>query len=108
MARAAWWLEQDPDERIVRWGWTLWVTWGVIGGALVLNDIRAGTGALSLVLVALFWGVWLLWATYRFVRAWWRWQYEAARAEWNGTYYEFDGRQIRILMQGDAIWIAAA
>ena len=84
-----------------------WLAWGVIGGALFLNDLRAGTGALSLVLVAPFWGMWLLWPTYRFLRAWWRWQYEGAWAESNGAYYEFDGRQIRIVMQGDSIWIAA-
>ena len=107
MTRATSWLEQDPDERIVRWGWWIWVAWGVMGGALFLNDVKAGTGALSLVLVAPFWGMWLLWPTYRAARRWWRWQYEGAWAEWNGTYYEFDGRQVRILMQGDLIWIAA-
>ena len=107
MARTTWWLEHDPDERVVRWGWTLWVAWGVIGGALFLSDVKAGTGALSLVLVAPFWGVWLLWPTYRFVRLWWRWQYKGGWGEWNGTYYEFDGRQIRIFMDGDSIWIAA-
>ena len=69
MARAASWLEQDPDERIVRWGWMIWVAWGVIGGALFLNDVKGGTGALSLILVAPFWGMWLLWPTYRFIRA---------------------------------------
>ena len=107
MARAASWLHQDPDERVLRWGWMLWVAWGVIGGALLVNDIKAGTGALSVVLVAPFWGMWLLWPMYRFMRAWWRWQYEGAWADWNGTYYEFDGRQIRILTRGDSIWIAA-
>ena len=107
MTPTASWLERDPDERIVRWGWMLWVAWGVIGGALLLTDVRAGTGALSLVLVAPFWGMWTLWPTYRLLRAWWRWQYESGWAESNGTYYEFDGRRIRIFMQGDSIWIAA-
>jgi hypothetical protein len=107
MARSASWLHQDPDERVVRWGWMLWVAWGVIGGALLVNDIKAGTGALSLVLVAPFWGMWLLWPMYRLMRAWWRWQYEGPWADRNGTYYEFDGHQIRILTQGDSIWIAA-
>ena len=107
MTRAASWLEQDPDERIVRWGWMIWLAWGVIGGALFLTDVKAGLGALSLVLVAPFWGLWLLWPVYRAARRWWHWQSEGAWAEWNGTYYEFDGRQIRILMQGDSIWIVA-
>ncbi len=106
MRRADSWLELDPDVRIVRWGWTFWVAWGVVGGALLLIDVRNGTGALSMVLVAPFWGLWLLWPLYRGARAW-RWQYRDARSEWNGVYYEFDGRQIRILMQGDAIWIVA-
>ena len=107
MTRAASWLEQDPDERIVRWGWMIWLAWGVIGGALFLTDVKAGLGALSLVLVAPFWALWLLWPIYRAARRWWHWQSEGAWAEWNGTYYEFDGRQIRILMQGDSIWIVA-
>ena len=102
------WLERDPDERIVRWGWTIWLAWGVIGGALWLDDIRAGAGTLSLVLVAPFWAAWLLWPTYRGLRVWWRWQYDAALQPWNGTYYEFDGQQIRILMQDTVIWIVAA
>ncbi len=107
MARTASWLEQDLDERIVRWGWTLWIAWGVIGGALFLDDIRAGQGALSLLLVAPFWGIWLLWPMYRCVRALWRWQHDGAWGEPNRTYYEFDGRQIRIMMQGNSIWIVA-
>jgi hypothetical protein len=107
MTRGASWLEQDPDERIVRWGWTIWIAWGVIGGALFLDDLRAGHGALSVVLVAPFWGLWLLWPVYRGLRAWWRWQQEGTWAKWNGAYYEFDGRQIRILTQEDSIWIVA-
>ena len=107
MTRAPSWLEQDPDERIVRWGWMIWLAWGVIGGGLFLTDVKAGTGMLSLVLVAPFWVMWLLWPTYRFIRAWWRWQYEGGWSESNAAYYEFDGYPIRILMQGDSIWIAA-
>ena len=97
----------DPDERMVRWGWTIWIAWGVIGGALFLNDLRAGQAALSLVLVAPFWALWLLWPVYRVGRAWWLWQNESAWGEWNGAYYEFDGRQIRVLTQDDSIWIVA-
>lgn len=108
MARDVPWLERDPDERVVRWGWLIWIAWGVIGGSLWLTDLKAGAGALSLVLVAPFWGLWLLWPVYRGARAVWRWQSDSTFAEWNGTYYEFDGRQIRMLMQGDSIWIAAA
>jgi hypothetical protein len=107
MASAASMLDQDPDKRVVRWGWLLWATWAVIAGALFLDDVRGGTGALSLILVAPFWAIWLLWPVYRGLRAWWRWQHDSAWGDWNGTYYEFDGRQIRVLMQGDSIWIVA-
>lgn len=85
MTRPVSWLEHDPDERIVRWGWMIWIAWGVIGGTLWLTDIRAGTGALSLVLVAPFWGLWLLWPGYRTLRCWWRWQSDSVSAEWNGS-----------------------
>ena len=105
MAPTAGWLEQDPDQRVVRWGWLLWVAWGVIAGALFLEDVRGGTGSLSLILIAPFWVMWMLWPLYRGVRVWWRWQFDGS--EWNGTYYEFDGLQIRVLMQGDSIWIVA-
>ena len=107
MSRAASWLERDPDERIVRWGWTIWLAWGVVGGALLATDVKAGTGALSLVLVAPFWAMWLLWPVYRAAHRWWRWHAEASLTQWNGVYYEFDGRQIRVLTQGESIWIAA-
>lgn len=107
MTRAASWLEQDPSVRIVRWGWMIWIAWGVIAGALFLSDIKAGTGAISLILVAPFWGAWLLWPLYRVGLGFLRWQHGGAWAEWNGRYYEFDGRQIRIWMQGESIWLAA-
>ena len=107
MSGAASWLERDPNERIVRWGWTIWLAWGVGGGALLVTDVRGGVGALSLVLVAPFWGMWLLWPVYRAARRWWRWHAEASWTHWNGVYYEFDGRQIRVLTEGESIWIAA-
>ena len=101
------WLERDPDARVIRWGWTLWIAWGLVGGALLLNDAGNGTGVLSFILVAPFWGLWLLWPTYRSVRAVWAWQSQSAWGEWNGAYYEFDGRQIRILFEGERVWVAA-
>ncbi|MGH6608721.1 MAG: hypothetical protein ACRECQ_00540 [Burkholderiaceae bacterium] len=107
MARAASWLERDPDERIVRWGWTIWIVWAVIGGTLLLRDVRVGQGALSAILVAPFWAAWLLWPLYRVARVLWRWQHHSAWGEWNGTYYEFDSRQIRVLLQENSIWIVA-
>ncbi|MEP6607864.1 MAG: hypothetical protein ABJA83_04220 [Burkholderiaceae bacterium] len=107
MTRASSWLDRDPDERIVRWGWTIWSAWGVIGGVLLLKDFSAGVGAMSAILVAPFWGLWLAWPAYRIFCAAWRWHSESSWARWNGMYYEFDGRQIRILLQGEVIWIVA-
>lgn len=101
-------LATDPDERVVRWGWMLWVLWGVIGGGLLLADRKSGTLGFALVLTAPFWGLWLLWPLYRGLRAWAAWQTEGAWGEWQGNYYEFDGRQIRILFAGDAVWFVAA
>ena len=101
-------LSQDPDERVVRWGWVLWFAWLAVGGALLLGDIRGGAAGLGAVLAAPFWGLWALWALYRFARTLKRWLGHSGWQEWNGQYYEFDGRQIRILFDGDDIWFAAA
>ena len=60
------------------------------------------------VLAAPFWGLWLLWApivagaraAVAEAKSGWR--------EWSGQYHEFDGRQIRVLLEGDDIWFVAA
>ena len=101
-------LSQDPDERVVRWGWVLWFAWLAVGGALLLGDVRGGAAGLGAVLAAPFWGVWALWALYRFARTIMRWLGHSGWREWSGQYYEFDGRQIRILFDGDEVWFAAA
>ena len=100
-------LATDPDERVVRWGWRLWVLWGVIGGGLMLADSKSGTLGFALVLTAPFWALWLLWPLYRGLRVWANWQAESAWGDWQGNYYEFDGRQIRVLLVGDAVWFVA-
>jgi hypothetical protein len=101
-------LASDPDERVVRYGWQIWILWGVIGGALLLIDRQYVGLSFALVLTAPFWGVWLLWPLYRGFRRLLTWRAEAAWGEWQGRYYEFDGRQIRILFEDDAIWFVAA
>ncbi len=101
-------LSQDPDERVVRWGWVFWLAWLAVGGALLLGDIRGGVPGLGAVLAAPFWGLWALWALYRGARVVLRWLRQSGWQEWSGQYYEFDGRQIRILFDGDDIWFAAA
>jgi hypothetical protein len=101
-------LSQDPDERVVRWGWVFWFSWLAVGGALLLGDIRGGVSGLGAVLAAPFWGLWALWALYRGARLVLRWLRHSGWREWSGQYYEFDGRQIRILFDRDDIWFAAA
>jgi len=107
MARPSF-LASDPDERVVRHGWRIWVIWGVIGGALLLVDRGSGTLSFALVLTAPFWALWLLWPMYRGLRRWATWQAESAWTEWQGNYYEFDGVQIRVLNKGDSVWFVAA
>jgi len=101
-------LARDPDARVVRWGWVFWFSWLGVGGALLLGDYRGGVFGLGAILAAPFWALWLLWALYRAARLGLRILREAAWQEWNGRYYEFDGRQIRILLDDEAIWFAAA
>lgn len=101
-------LSQDPDERVVRWGWVLWIAWLAVGGALLLGDLRGGAAGIGAVLAAPFWGVWALWALYRLARTIMRWLGHSGWREWSGQYYEFDGRQIRILFDDDDVWFSAA
>lgn len=100
-------LSRDPDERVVRWGWVLWFTWLAVGGALLLGDYRGGVLGMGAILAAPFWALWALWALYRAGRVLLRWLRHSGSREWSGNYYEFDGRQVRILFDGDEIWFAA-
>jgi len=101
-------LARDPDERTLRWGWVFWFSWLAVGGALLLGDIRGGFGTIGMVLAAPFWALWLLWALYRGLRAFLRVLLGAGWSRWSGQYFEFDGRQIRIVFDGDDVFFAAA
>jgi hypothetical protein len=94
-------LAQDPDERIVRWGWVFWIAWLAVGGALLLGDYRSGVVGLGAVLAAPFWALWLLWLVYRLARAGVR-SLRRLNVD-DGLHYEFDGHPIRIEFDGDAI-----
>ena len=99
-------LTADPGPTVLRWGWFLWVSWGVVGTGLVGED-RDGGFLLGLVLSAPFWALWLLWPVYR---AWAFWTRSARRTqgqEWQGNYYEFEGRTVRVLHDADGVWFAA-
>ena len=101
-------LARDPDERTLRWGWVFWFSWLAVGGALLLGDIRGGAPSLGLILAAPFWGLWFLWAFYRGLRFALRLLHGAGRWQWSGQYFEFDGRQMRILFEGEEVFVAAA
>jgi hypothetical protein len=107
MRRNASVLDRDPDERTVRWGWVFWWSWLLVGGALAVGDWRSGTLGLGAVLAAPFWALWVLWLLYRAARFGLRHMRHAPLAAWDGQYYTFDDRQIRIVFDGDAIWFAA-
>ena len=70
-----------------------WFSWLGVGGALLLGDYRGGVFGLGAILAAPFWTLWLLWALYRAARFGMRMLREAGWEEWNGRYYEFDGRR---------------
>ena len=100
-------LSPDPGPLVRRWGWFLWVTWGVIGTGLLGEDGKGGGLAIGAVLTAPFWVLWMLWPVYR-LWGWWvrkghheRWQ------AWQGNYYEFDGQQVRVVFDGGQVWLAA-
>lgn len=94
----------DPDARFVRGLWLVWVLVAPLGIALL---VYAPTVFMPLFapLLALL----LLWPLWRGGRALWRAIVDAPHQEWNGSYFEFDGRQIRIQVDGEhALWICAA
>ena len=101
-------LSRDPDERVLRWGWVLWIAWLAVGSALLLGDYRGGLFGVGLVLAAPFWALWLLWALYRGARLVLQWLKHSRWKQWSGRYYEFDGRQIRIVFDADDVFFAAA
>ena len=101
-------LTEDPDDRIDRWGWFLWFIWLAAGGALTARLVReGGLASIVVVLLAPFWGAWLLWLVVRGARWFRAWVDETIWGEWNGSYFEYDGRQMRVLFDGDSIFIAA-
>lgn len=97
-------LDHDPDARGVRFGWLLFA------GAAVLLVVAVWRGVppertpfLAVVL-----GVAMVWPAWRLAR-WLRHALrEDALAAGRGSYYEFDGRQLRILFDDEGqVWLAA-
>ncbi|HET9023750.1 MAG TPA: hypothetical protein VFN64_04215 [Burkholderiaceae bacterium] len=97
----------DPGPTVLRWGWFLWLTWAVVGTGLLGEDRGSGGFALGLVLSAPFWALWLLWPLYRAWAVLSRRGQRSRGQEWQGNYYEFDGRPVRVRVDHDQFWFAA-
>lgn len=98
----------EPDARLTRWGWLAFAAWTVIGSLQLWQALRAGeAGLVGIALTAPLWSMWLLWLLWRGTVALRHAMRRSAYGRWNGNYYEFDGRQIRIDLEADAILIAA-
>ncbi|MGE5337710.1 MAG: hypothetical protein ACM3PU_07770 [Gemmatimonadota bacterium] len=102
-------LAEDPDERLLRWGWLAWAI-----GALLLAGAWWGGGALDRASM-LAWtlavpgiALWLLWPIWRGAHAYWHWVRARPLAQWHGSYFEFRGRQVRVLFDGDDIHVIAS
>lgn len=100
-------FDPDPDGRLVRGCWIVWI---VVTAALAVRFAYLGRDASPLALVTILPAValWLLWPLWRGGRALWHALRTAPYRPWNGSYYEYDGRQVRVLFDDDAIFVVAA
>jgi len=98
-------ITQDPDARLVRWGW---IVWAALIGFLALRWILFrpwdAWGYLHTVPILALCLLWVLW---RGGGRLWHWARGASLAAWNGSYFEFDGRQIRVLFDDGDIYLVA-
>ena len=99
-------LSADPDSQLVRWGWIAWIALTVFL-AVRFFALRSNAPDLQLLSSVQLAALWLLWPLVRGGGALWRWMHAAPYAAWNGSYYEFDGRQIRVLFDDDALFLVA-
>ncbi len=98
-------IETDRDTRTARWAWLLSAIGLAFGVFLLLKlppenkPFAAAVTGIALVWPLMRGGLWGL----RALR-------EAPLAPWQGTYYEFDGQQIRILLDDEdgRLWLCAA
>lgn len=90
---------------MVRWGWIAWL---VFTGFLAVRYLVSSRAALEFVDWGAAAALWALWPIYRGARALWHLMQDAPYIDWNGSYYEFDGRQMRVLFDADAIFVVAA
>jgi len=93
---------------MLRWGWRAFIVWTVIGGYLLASSLMAGAEALAgVAFVAPLWAAWLLWLLWRASVYARHWAARHAYGEWHGNYFEFDGRQVRVVFEDDEIYVAA-
>jgi hypothetical protein len=99
-------LADDPDARLVRWGW---IAWGALTVFLAIRYalLRGGASGMQILTSVQLAALWILWPLYRGLRALWYWLRAAPYAAWNGNYYEFDGRQVRVLFDDDTLFVVA-
>lgn len=98
-------LTADPDAQLVRWGW---IAWSAVTVFLAVRYFVSSRGAYAVLTSVQLVALWLLWPLYRGGRALWHWTLDARYAAWNGSYYEFDGLQMRVLFADDDVFIVAA
>ena len=93
----------DPDARSVRWGWILWAA-GM--AALAFLALRAPSERLPV--LATFGALLMLWPLWRLARRVVYALLASAHTPWQGRYFEFDGRQVRVLKDdGVGLWFCA-
>ena len=103
-------LDGDPDARLLRWGWLFWAAITLdLGWAFAAAPARDPSGALRWALQVPLIALWLLWGGWRGARFVWHWLRDAPLAPWDGRYYAFDDRQIRVLLDDqDRLLIVAS
>lgn len=97
-------LPGDPDVRMLRAGWIAFA----LAAALLVVLLSIGVAPVLIPFLAVFGGLIALWPAWRGGRWLWREMKEGPQQPWQGAYYEFDGRQVRILFDEDGqVWLAA-
>jgi hypothetical protein len=96
----------DPDRSMVR---SLWVLWGVMLVLVVPLVLWLGQALNPLLpLLAPVLALLVFWPLWRIGRATIRALLNAPHTPWQGQYFEFDGRQIRVLFDDeDRVWTCA-
>jgi hypothetical protein len=103
-------LAQDPDQRWRRSIWLIWAgTTVVLVGAWLAAPVRDRADAIPWLMKAPLIGLYLLWPLWRAAGLIVSRLRDSPLAPWQGSYYEFDNAQIRVLVDdGDRLLIAAS